>query len=136
MIKRSRAQVDRRETYEVRARNGDNCLYMVLKATINTQDLRGVEVDFTSTQSGPPWPCAGDSTHFILWRKKNEPFLMHGTALINKELTNTNLQSASWSALRCENGIVPKRPNSMILAFILQSDHSNHVQYYPSNALQ
>ena len=27
---------DQKETYEVRTCNGDNCLYMVLEATINT----------------------------------------------------------------------------------------------------
>jgi len=78
----------------VRACNGNNSLYMILKATINTPQDREVEVDFTSTQSGPPWPCAGDSTHFIL-RCKKESLLVHGTALMIKELTNTDIQSAS-----------------------------------------
>jgi hypothetical protein len=52
------------------------------------------------------------------------------------ELTNTNLQLASPGQQRSDDGIVPKGPDWTTFAFILQSDTSDHVQYYPSNVLR
>ncbi len=44
----------------------DDGLYVVLKIRVKHLFLYADEARLTSTQSGPPWPCKGDSTHFKL----------------------------------------------------------------------